>query len=140
MNEKVNIGRIKNVYVMLSITGRDLNPEDVSAALLLTPTRAFRRGDTFQAGGRPHPRAYGAWTLSTEEAVASEELLDHVQRLLSWILPIREQLKSFLAHAGVRTAVAFWWEPTDGPVGFSFPSAEVKVLAELCDEFDFYFG
>ena len=131
--------RSKRVYMMLRLTSDDLDPEEVTTSLALAPTRAFRRGDPFQAGGRTHPRAYGAWMLSTESAEASEELIDHCRRLLTWIEPARLQLEAYLGSVGVRVTVAVWWQPTDGPIGFTLPSEEVRLLAGICHEFDFYF-
>jgi hypothetical protein len=118
---------------------RDLDPDEITETLHLIPTRAFRRGDMFRAGETNHARAYGMWMLSTEQADRSEELMDHCKRLLEWIAPVRSQIQDY-RRKGVTTTIAFWWEPTDGPVGFTFPSADIRALADLCDDFDFYFA
>jgi hypothetical protein len=50
------------VQVLLRLTGRDLDPKDVTARLRLNPSRAFRRGDLVTTSGERN-RAYGAWML-----------------------------------------------------------------------------
>jgi len=132
--------RSKKVGIALEILGRDLNPDEATAALHLSPTRAFRKGDICIVEGSSRPCEHGSWMLSTQDTVDSEDLLDHSRQLLAWVLPVQDHLKSLLAHGERRATVVFWWEPTDGPVGFTFPSAELRTLAELCNTFDFYFG
>src|SRR5438874_1057675 len=97
MNDRVesNVVSLKGMQAMLRIQGHDLNPSEVSAALCLSPTRAFRRGDIFKSSSGHHPRAYGSWMLSTGNAIDSEKLVDHSRCLLAWMLPVQEQLKNF---------------------------------------------
>jgi len=128
------------VDVILRILGQDLVPEEVTTLLGLTPSQAFKRGDPFTAGGRSVPRAFGVWTLSTHGRVQSEDLTEHCRYLLNWVSPIRDRLKVYLARPDVSVAVAFWWEPTDGPAGFTLPSDVVQELTRICGEFEFYFA
>jgi hypothetical protein len=122
------------------LKGRDLDPQEMSDGLRLIPTRAFRRGDPFRAGKVEHARAYGMWMLSTEEVVHSDDLMEHHRRLLEWLGPVRPQIQRYRSREGIEASIAFWWEPTDGPVGFTFPAVELRALTDLCDEFDFYFA
>jgi hypothetical protein len=128
------------VHVFLRLIGRDLDPEEVTTALGLQASTAFRRGDSFVAGKRERKRAYGAWTLSTEGAVHSEDLEAHCVYLRDLVLPVRERLSAYLSSDDVDVDVAFWWEPSDGPVGFTLPSGLLRELGSVCDRFDFYFA
>lgn len=128
------------VQVLLRLIGHDLDPDEVTKSLGLKPSRAFRRGDSSTAGKRERKRAYGAWMLSTEGAVHSEDLVEHCEYLRDLVLPVRERLSTYLSREDVDVAVAFWWQPSDGPVGFTLPAGLLHELADICDEFDFYFA
>jgi hypothetical protein len=56
------------------------------------------------------------------------------------VVPLRDRLSTYLSREDVDVAVAFWWEPSDGPVGFTMPAELLRALAGICDEFDFYFA
>lgn len=132
--------RSGKVYVMFRVKGDDIDPGEVAELLRLEPTRSFRKGELFRARDRMHPRAYGMWMLSTEKAVTSEELVDHCNYLLERLRPVRAEIDRVRARVGVEVTVAFWWEPTDGPTGFTFPSRDLRELSEMCNNFDFYFA
>lgn len=131
--------RERRCFMMLVLKADDLDPEQISSVLNTRSTRAFRRGDLFAADMKSR-RSFGMWQLSTAGTVASEEILDHCRCLVGWITPLEAQLKEYRASTNVRVSIAFWWEPLDGPLGFTFPAQEMKWLAEVCNEFDFYFG
>lgn len=128
------------VHVFLRILGRDLDPGEITRILESTPSEAFRRGDPFTAGDRTMSRAYGVWTMSTKGRIESEDLIEHCRYLLAWASPIRERIAEYLCRTDVRVAVAYWWQPSDGPVGFTLPAELMRDLAGVCDEFDFYFA
>jgi len=128
------------VHVTLRLLGRDLDPDKVTTSLGLRPSRAFRRGDSVTTGKGERNRAHGAWMLSTEGAVHSDDLVEHCEYLRGLVLPVRERLSEYLSRDDMRVAVALWWEPSDGPVGFTLPAGLLAELASMSDEFDFYFA
>jgi hypothetical protein len=54
-------GVVDESGVTLVVSGRDLNPDDVTHLLRVEPTRSFKRGYKRQLGSRPMP--HGAWFL-----------------------------------------------------------------------------
>lgn len=132
--------RTPSVYLMLQLVGPDLDPNDVTANLGLIPTRAFRKGDPFMAGGRTQQRAYGGWAVSTTDENLPEDIATHARLLRERIRPILPALSVYLTTPGIRVSIVIWWEPTDGPTGFSLPSDEMRELALFCHQFDFHFA
>jgi len=132
--------RPSQVRVMLRINGTDLDPDEVSQCLGLRPTKSFRRGDSFRAGGRMLRRAYGSWSLSTEGTACSDDLSEHSSRLLEWLAPAKAGLETYLEQNNIGVAIAFWWAPSHGPVGFTLTAPIFRQLGEMCKEFEFFFA
>jgi hypothetical protein len=126
--------------VKLTVRGKSLDPAEVTLALKLKPTRAFKRGDDFKAGNRVCKRAYGAWTLTTEGAVESENITAHCEKLFEWLNPVRSALDAILSRKGLNTAVVFWWPRDDRPVGFTLHRALVDQLTRICNDLEFFLG
>ena len=85
---KTEVDADRKTFVTLRFAGDDLDPDEISAVLLVKPTRAHRKGEEFFAG----PRAgnlrgrTGMWFLATDNLVPSDNPRDHmgfVQKLLS---------------------------------------------------------
>lgn len=85
---KTEVGADSKAFVTLRFAGDNLDPDEISAILPVSPTRAHRKGEEFFAG----PRAgnlrgrTGMWFLATDKLVPSDNLQDHlafVQKLLS---------------------------------------------------------
>jgi hypothetical protein len=87
----------RTTRAVLTFSGDDLDPDDVSVALGLIPSTAWRRGDRMPTG-----RAYtfGRWTRAFEvlDGAATDEVL---ARILDELEPIGEAVASnATAHFG----------------------------------------
>lgn len=71
------------VESILNLRGDHLVPEEVSTALGLVPTEAWRKGDPDRAGERYPPMKTGCWRLHSEES--QNPVQDHAEHLLSKI-------------------------------------------------------
>jgi hypothetical protein len=131
---------MRNLQVWLALRGQDLDPDSITAALRIPPSKAFRRGDLFYPGGKPMPRAFGFWSLSTEGHVVSNLAIDHCRWLVASLSATRERLEVFLRDDSLSVAVSFWWEPEEGPNHLKLGASEIRALSELCNEFEIYFA
>jgi hypothetical protein len=74
-------------FATLRVTGDDLDPDEVTQILRITPTTAHRKGEPFRSG----PRAgtvigrTGVWYFSTEHIFDSDRLSDHINALFATI-------------------------------------------------------
>ncbi len=124
---------IRRIHVEFSLTRSDLDPDEVSLALKMKPTRSARRGDERRnpRGTLLSPHKEGWWELSTEGKVESKEINQHLEYLLTRLLPHRETILSF-ANGG-ETFFDVLWETAyfhggNGPI---LTTQSIKGMAEL---------
>lgn len=120
----MNADQRHTAYATLQVTGDRLDPASVTAALGLEPTFSVRKGEIYRHGRRD--RQYvgrtGVWNFSTEEAVQSDRLQDHLA-VIGELLSARQE-----RFAGIRDVVrehgdwagvsCFWY----GPAGAEEPT------------------
>src|SRR5437588_12517696 len=90
-------------YATLVIVHLDLDPEVVTQALGLQPTRAHRRGDVRNPHSKHpfvHPR--GGWYLTSRGTVQSRDVRRHIDWLLDQLDSKGEALKQ-LQERGYQT-------------------------------------
>jgi hypothetical protein len=90
--------------------GDRLKPEDVTASLAVAPTLSCRRGEIFKRSRGHEVRGRtGLWLLSSEAAVQSHELTDHLTHL-QYVLEARdgepiERLRAVMQRDDLRADV-----------------------------------
>ena len=84
-----HIGRVK---VDFSLSALDLDPGAISLVTGLKPDRAAKRGDERRnhKGQLLSPHDEGFWMISSSSRVESKDINDHIDSLLTLLLPHRE--------------------------------------------------
>ena len=140
----------RRAFVTLRFAGDDLDPRDISAILLVNPTRAHRKGEEFVAGqhaGKLRGRT-GIWFLATDDLVHSDDLGDHlrfVQKLLypqSTDVSRITKLRDILGRAHSHARITCFWHGDRGETAPQIPdrfkSAVEPLAADI--ETDFAVG
>ena len=119
-------------YVTFRIYSGDIPPQEVSAMLCLTPTRA----QTETRNGAP----LNGWFLSTKDKVDSRDVRRHLDCLLEQIVPVRNQLSELQNIPGVWMDIFCYWRSAHGHGGPTLDPKHMRSLADLDLEigFDFY--
>ena len=127
-------------YVTLRIFHDALEPPTISELLGITPTRSWRRGE---AHGTRQVVVFptGAWLLSSESAIASQDSVRHLDWLLTEVEPRHGELRG-LRDAGHRIDISCYWVSATGQGGPTLTPDIMRRLAklELALWFDVYFA
>lgn len=110
-----------------------LDPELVTRALGIEPTRSGIKGISPNNRGRPLP--YGYWAISSEGRVDSDELEQHIVALLD-LLPDFFQNS---VPAGARCEMHCSWHSATGHGGPSISAQTLTRLGIMGIELDFDF-
>jgi hypothetical protein len=113
-------------FATFRVFSRDLDPDEVSRALNIEPTRSFRAGDKRDVGA---PYRRGGWLLSTED-FASRDVREHVDRLLDRLQPAAPAL-AHLVEGGAQCNVVCYWSTDNGQGGPQLDPAQMAGLAGL---------
>ncbi len=124
---------IQRVHVEFILSRFDLDPDEVSLALKIKPTRSARRGDERRnhRGTLLSHHKEGWWELSSEGEVESKEINEHFEYLLKRLLPHKETILSFAQ--GGETYFDVLWETAyfHGGNGPLLSNQNIKGMAEL---------
>jgi uncharacterized protein DUF4279 len=129
------LSTIRRVHVEFDLSAHDLDPDKVSLALKIKPSRSARRGDERRnpRGTLLSPYKEGWWQLSSEGKVKSKDINKHFEYLLRRLLPHKETILSFAKDKTGETYFDVLWESTylyagSGPL---LSSQSIKGMAEL---------
>jgi hypothetical protein len=129
------LATILGVHVEFDLTAPDLDPDEVSLALKLKPSRSARRGDE-----RRNPRGTllshhkeGWWQLSSEGKVQSKDINKHFECLLKRLLPHKKTILRLAKRKAGEMYFDVYWASNylyagNGPV---LSSQTIKGMAEL---------
>jgi hypothetical protein len=116
-------------YATFRAFSESLDPDEVSRALGIEPTKCFRAGDE-RKPNRPYaPYRSGGWLLSTE-AFESRDIREHVDRLLDRLEPSAPALAR-LVEEGARCSVFCFWSSDNGQGGPQLDPTQMARLAAL---------
>ena len=116
-------------YVTLCVTGEDLVPVDVSAALGIEPSYVNVRGER----RRPYSSAVnilGGWFLSSQGLVSSADVRLHLDWLLNQLVAKNDALQWVRAQ-GWSPVVSCYWASAHGHGGPDLTPQLMGRLAEL---------
>ncbi len=90
----------------LVLWGKNLNPQKITAALALSATESFQRGDQ-----RDHETQWphGVWLLDTQEQVQSLDPIVHIKWLLDKIEPVQAQLAEIIREQALDAHINVFW-------------------------------
>lgn len=123
------------VSASLVLSGKDLDPHEVTTKLGIMPSESFRRGD-YRTDSEKWPR--GFWELSSKN-LGDVEMRDHIEWLVDQLLPHKHQLREILDDLRVKAWIScYWLLPTDHET-LPLSSDLIAKLAEIDLNIDFDF-
>ncbi|HJU19641.1 MAG TPA: DUF4279 domain-containing protein [Stellaceae bacterium] len=129
---------LPETFVTLRFVGDELDPSHVSAILPVTPKRAHRKGEIFDAGARigPLQGRTGVWYFDTRD-LRSRDLLAHLRRIVKLLYPKPDdfdrvkRLQELLAREHARAEVSCFWYGKPGTDPPAIPQAIRDALKPL---------
>ena len=124
------------VFATLRFAGDALDPDEISRVVGQQPTRAHRRGQSYKPSLRSAEVTgkTGDWYFSTKSKVPSKDLRDHLDALVSLVLPAAgedkrlRELHDIMERRNLQAHVTCFWR---GPPGADQPSIPVVVSRVL---------
>jgi hypothetical protein len=113
----------KATYATLCIYHDDLEPDNVSSRLGVTPSKSQKKG---QALGVTRVARVGAWFLKSENHVISKDVRRHVDWILDQLAGNEDQLLK-LQGEGYKTLVSCYWLS----VGHGGPELDPEIMQRL---------
>jgi len=83
------------IYVWFFIRGKDINPDEITNKLGITPSYKFRRGDRHGENNQS-VRKKGLWSFTSNRKVHSSNLELHVEWILSQLEAVASPLNSII--------------------------------------------
>lgn len=132
----------ERAFATFRVAGDNLDPNRLTELLGIEPSLAYSKGEKYSLGPRSGALKgrTGLWFLSTDDAVKTSRLSDHVQWLLGKITPKQRELSQFIYQNSLHAVMTCFWH---GPSGTDAPfvSSEVrqmleKIPAKLEEDFD----
>ncbi|QJE97708.1 DUF4279 domain-containing protein [Luteolibacter luteus] len=116
-------------HAWLRVMGEDVDPDEVTAIVGVSPTSTQRRGNPVEGHpGKTYSR--GGWWIGTEGLLGSKDARHH----LDWILekvPGKEQEFMELHRRGYLVDVCVRWDSRHGHGGPTISPKQMKALADL---------
>ena len=122
----------EEVHATFRLSHETLVPQDISNALELDPSHSHRKGDrNLGKEGREYtPYKIGVWTFSSKGKLASTDLNEHINWVLTKLDKKKEIIKEYQDNGFQSDVFCFWSAKCDNTCpGLSKES--VKLLANL---------
>jgi hypothetical protein len=118
-----------------------IDPDEVTARLLIEPSRFQRTGDPLTKSKQAILAKMHGWFLTTDGAIESRDVRTHLDWLLERLVPRAEAVRSLQAD-GCSMDISCYWLSFSGHGGPSVRPAQMAQFARLGLElwFDVYFG
>jgi len=117
------------------VWGKDLDPDEVTAQLGITPSETFKAGDQ-RGKSKGAIWKEGHWEISSEDHVSSKVLETHIEWLLDQLEPVHVQFTNLLSTGGVSADIFCFWEFSTHNAGIILSPSLIRRLAKLNLELD----
>lgn len=88
---------INGIYVRFFIRGQDLDPDEITKNLGISPAYKFKPGDRHGENNQSI-RKQGFWSITSGRQVKSTDLELHLEWILSQLEAVKSQLESILSN------------------------------------------
>jgi uncharacterized protein DUF4279 len=130
----------KETYATLRIYPENLDPDQVSECLALSPSSIQRRGEArLLSSGNYATKRLNGWFLTSKGIVDSRDVRRHIDWLLDKVEPAALQFGEILTE-GARADISCFWVSASGHGGPTLSPSQMGRLAKLQLEcwFDLY--
>lgn len=126
-------------FATLRFAGDALDPEEISRVLKESPTRAYKKGQSYKPGPRSPEITgkTGVWYFSTRRKIQSNDLTDHLNLLERLIAPFGDQdgrlreIRDIMKRRNLQAHVTFFWRGRPGATSPSIPSVATSAFSRL---------
>jgi hypothetical protein len=122
------------VYATFILRGKELDPQDVTDRLGITPYRSFKRGDR-RTEKRKWP--HGFWALTTDGHVQSTDLSVHLEWLVQQLEPSIQNIQDIVRSHEIGAEISCLWIFPEEHNGLVLSSQLMRKIADLGVELSF---
>jgi hypothetical protein len=132
-------------FATLRFSGDRLDPEQISAIVRVSPTKAWRKGERYFAGSRAGHLVgrTGTWFLATDDLVKSHDLRQHLEFLTNLLSQGPQdqrdrltELKEIMVRDDLKADVSCFWHGKAGEQPPEIPPERTKKLRSLPAEIE----
>lgn len=122
------MSRLHRSLAALRISGDDLDPSEITAALACEPNQAQRKGQTFtSSAGKTRVAKFGMWLLEAEDR-SPGDLDAQIAELLSRLTPSLETWRNISARYTIDLYCGFFMKSSNE--GLTISAGSLKALSE----------
>jgi hypothetical protein len=122
-------------YASLVITGKELDPEEITDILGINPHRRHKKHEKKKDGVREF--SMGSWVYSSEKDIESFDVIDHVDWLVDQLLPIKNKLKLVQKMGNINIVISIFWIMSSTNEALSFSPKLLNRMSNIGIEFEF---
>lgn len=132
----------ERTFATFRVAGDDLVPDKLTKLLGIDPTLAYAKGQHYRRrSGSPNLTGRtGVWFLSTDNNIKSDRLTDHIEWLLSRLMPVQAKLSRFIDENSLHAVVTCFWHGPRGSLAPIIPKETHDLIeaipAKLEEDFD----
>jgi len=117
-----------HVYASFILIGKELDPQEITFALGISPDISFKRGDW-----RTETEKWrnGYWEICSENYVKSPGLSAHLEWITQKLIPVTTNIKEILKDSTIDAEISCFWILPPGQTVLSFSPILTRQLAEL---------
>jgi len=120
--------RFDRVFISFILTGKDLDPNEVSVSLGLHPYKSFKSGDMRTETER---WKHGYWEICSAEDVDSPDLAIHLEWIVDQLTPINQALQKLLSAQNMKAEISCFWILDSGQSVLTLSPLLIERLSEL---------
>jgi len=122
------------VYATFILRGKELDPQEVTDRLGITPWRSFRRGD-MRTEKRQWP--HGFWALTSDGHIHSTDLSMHLEWLVKQLEPTIQNVQDIVRNNEIDVEISCLWIFPENHNGLVLSSYLLRKIADLGVELSF---
>lgn len=103
MNELNDLKTLAKPYVKFILQGEPVDPDLITEALGVLPSRRFKKGDPY--GKKENKWPIGFWSISSRDIVESGDLENHIVWILERLEPVKDKVANFVSQEGVDASI-----------------------------------
>lgn len=120
--------RSTNPFVSMTLIGKDLNPNEITEYLSLSPYKSFKRGDQRT---ETEKWKHGYWEICSVQGIKSPDITLHFSWLVNQLTPVRHKLTQLIKSQNINAEISCFWILPTGQSVFTLPPELLIQLADL---------
>lgn len=97
--------RLNSIYIRFFIKGKDIDPDEITQLLGITPAYKYKRGD-LHGENNQMVRKQGLWSITSAEKIESSDLQLHIEWLLTQLEPVKSPLSSIVSRPDIYAEIS----------------------------------